>query len=156
MKKLLLLLTALMLGAVVLTSPAQETEHVTAKTAYATHTPFTYHVQWPHFPATTTTVAPEPEPEPAPVVTRSPQAKTVRPRVEGGGGNTSGVNINCESGGNYAYNDGTYFGAYNFDHDTWQSAGGSTHNADTASVEEQDRVAAGWVASGHRGAWPNC
>lgn len=79
------------------------------------------------------------------------------PAAGTGAGNTSGVDINCESGGNYAANNGNgYYGAYQFDRQTWQAAGGSTATADQASPAEQDAVAASWVASGHRGAWPNC
>lgn len=62
----------------------------------------------------------------------------------------------CESGGNYAINTGNgYYGAYQFDVQTWQAAGGSGM-PHTASPAEQDRVAASWIAKGHRGAWPNC
>ncbi|MAE63570.1 MAG: transglycosylase, partial [Phycisphaeraceae bacterium] len=31
----------------------------------------------------------------------------------------------CESGGNYSYNDGQFYGAYNFDLSTWHAAGGT-------------------------------
>lgn len=63
----------------------------------------------------------------------------------------------CESGGVYTTNTGNgYSGAYQFDDATWQAAGGSTESAYQASPAEQDAVAASWIASGHRSAWPNC
>lgn len=82
----------------------------------------------------------------------------VSPRLGGrsAGGNTSGVDIYCESGGDYTNHDGIYSGAYQFDRQTWHAAGGSTDTAAEATPEEQDAVAAAWVASGHRDAWPNC
>lgn len=88
----------------------------------------------------------------APVTTTAPVAT----KVKTGSGNTSGVDINCESGGDYAANTGNgYYGAYQFDLATWRAAGGSGNPAD-ASPAEQDARAAAWVASGHRAAWPNC
>jgi len=92
------------------------------------------------------------------VVAARTNHEDVSPRLGGssGGGNTSGVNINCESGGDYTNHDGIYSGAYQFDRQTWHAAGGSTDTAAEASPAEQDAVAASWVASGHRDAWPNC
>lgn len=74
----------------------------------------------------------------------------------GAGGELASIRA-CESGGNYATNTHNGFsGAYQFDNQTWKAAGGSTAEAWQASPAEQDRVAAHWIASGHRGAWPNC
>jgi hypothetical protein len=84
-----------------------------------------------------------------------PPAQTATLRAPAGGALSS--IRGCESGGNYSTNTGNGFsGAYQFDNQTWRAAGGSTAEAWQASPAEQDRVAAGWIASGHRGAWPNC
>lgn len=76
------------------------------------------------------------------------------------GGSTAGGTLAsiraCESGGDYGYDDGTYHGAYNYDNATWAEAGGSTATADQASPAEQDAVTAAFIASGHRGRWPDC
>jgi len=63
----------------------------------------------------------------------------------------------CESGADPSTNTGNgYTGKYQFDDSTWEAAGGSTASAYQASEGEQDRVAARWIAAGHREAWPNC
>jgi hypothetical protein len=63
----------------------------------------------------------------------------------------------CESGGDPSTNtDNGYTGKYQFKNSTWKDAGGSTASAYQASEAEQDRVAASWIAAGHREAWPNC
>jgi hypothetical protein len=83
---------------------------------------------------------------------RVPPAGTSTPRA---GGALASIRA-CESGGNYQTNTGNgFYGAYQFDQSTWRAAGG-TGTPNTASPAEQDRVAAGWIASGHRNAWPNC
>jgi len=83
-------------------------------------------------------------------------AETEGTPVAGGSGSLASIRA-CESGGNYQTNTGNgYSGAYQFDQQTWKAAGGSTEHAYQASPAEQDRVAAGWIAAGHRGAWPNC
>ena len=64
----------------------------------------------------------------------------------------------CESKGSGGYSANTgngYYGAYQFDLQTWRGAGGSGNPAD-ASPAEQDRIAASHIANGNRGAWPNC
>lgn len=61
----------------------------------------------------------------------------------------------CESGGNYSTNTGNgYYGAYQFDDQTWHAAGGSGHASD-APPAEQDARFHSWYA-GHPGAWPVC
>lgn len=63
----------------------------------------------------------------------------------------------CESEGDPSTNTGNgYTGKFQFDDSTWKAAGGSTASAYQASEAEQDRVAASWIAAGHREAWPNC
>jgi hypothetical protein len=62
----------------------------------------------------------------------------------------------CESGGNYSTNTGNgFFGAYQFDQQTWNSVGGSGNPA-AASPAEQDKRAA--ILYSQRGAspWPTC
>lgn len=98
--------------------------------------------------------APEPlavaEPVPAVAAPLAPEP------VSSNGEDLYSIRI-CESGGDYTTNTGNgYSGAYQFDDATWQAAGGSTQSAYQASPEEQDRVAASWIATGHRSAWPNC
>jgi hypothetical protein len=81
---------------------------------------------------------------------------TQAPSGGGGAGGELAAIRQCESGGNYSTNTGNGFGgAYQFDQSTWNAAGGSGSPA-SASPAEQDRVAAHWIASGHRSAWPNC
>lgn len=61
----------------------------------------------------------------------------------------------CESGGNYGYNDGTYRGAYNFDDQTWRTVGG-TGSADDASPAEQDARAQRLYNERGSAPWPRC
>jgi len=84
-------------------------------------------------------------------------ASTVEQTATGGGAGGDLASIRaCESGGAYTASTGNGFGgAYQFDQATWEAAGGTGSPA-TASPGEQDAVAAGWIASGHRTAWPNC
>jgi len=75
----------------------------------------------------------------------------------GAGGELASIRA-CESEGSGGYSANTgngYFGAYQFDLQTWRAAGGSGNPAD-ASPAEQDRIAASHIANGNRGAWPNC
>lgn len=60
-----------------------------------------------------------------------------------------------ESGGDYQASNGTHFGKYQFDQQTWESVGG-TGNPLNASHEEQDRRAA--ILYSRRGGqpWVNC
>jgi hypothetical protein len=93
-------------------------------------------------------------PAPRTVATAAP-ASSGASSGGGGGGDLASIRA-CESGGNYGTNTGNgYGGAYQFDQSTWTAAGGSGSPA-SASPAEQDRVAAGWIAAGHRDAWPNC
>lgn len=87
---------------------------------------------------------------------QQPQTQARSSQTGGGDPGLAGIRA-CESGGNYSTSTGNgYYGAYQFDHQTWKAAGGSTYNANQASAGEQDRVARNWIASGHRGAWPVC
>lgn len=62
----------------------------------------------------------------------------------------------CESGGNYSTNTGNgFYGAYQFDQQTWQSVGGSGL-ASNASPAEQDRLAAKLYAQRGAAPWPVC
>lgn len=60
-----------------------------------------------------------------------------------------------ESSGDPRYNDGTYHGLYNFDHDTWRAAGGRryAYDADGATSRQQTRIFHHWEPS-HPWAWP--
>lgn len=62
----------------------------------------------------------------------------------------------CESGGNYQTNTGNgYYGAYQFDLQTWQSVGGSGLPSD-APPEEQDARARALYAQRGAQPWPVC
>lgn len=62
----------------------------------------------------------------------------------------------CESGGNYATNTGNgFYGAYQFDQQTWNSVGGSGSPAN-ASPAEQDARAAKLYAQRGASPWPVC
>lgn len=62
----------------------------------------------------------------------------------------------CESGGNYSTNTGNgYYGAYQFDLQTWQSVGGSGLPSN-ASASEQDYRAARLYAERGSSPWPVC
>lgn len=62
----------------------------------------------------------------------------------------------CESGGNYSTNTGNgFYGAYQFDLQTWQSVGGTGLPSD-ASPSEQDRRAAILYAQRGSSPWPVC
>jgi len=73
----------------------------------------------------------------------------------GAGGHLASIR-SCESGGNYNTNTGNgYYGAYQFDLQTWQSVGGSGLPS-SASPAEQDKRAA--ILMNQRGSspWPVC
>jgi len=62
----------------------------------------------------------------------------------------------CESGGDYATNTGNgFYGAYQFDLQTWQAVGGSGLPSD-ASRAEQDMRAARLYARAGAAPWPVC
>jgi len=62
----------------------------------------------------------------------------------------------CESGGNYATNTGNgFYGAYQFDLQTWRAVGGSGLPSD-ASAAEQDMRAARLYAERGPAPWPVC
>jgi len=63
---------------------------------------------------------------------------------------------NCESGGNYATNTGNgYYGAYQFDLETWRSVGGTGLPSD-ASPAVQDALAARLADQRGTSPWPVC
>jgi LysM repeat protein len=74
---------------------------------------------------------------------------------EGGGSGYMASIRECESGGDYGYNDGQFHGAYNFDAETWQSVGGEG-TADQASPAEQDARASRLLNERGSSPWPNC
>lgn len=62
----------------------------------------------------------------------------------------------CESGGNYATNTGNgYYGAYQFDLQTWQSVGGTGLPSDAEPWEQDARAQALYAARGDS-PWPVC
>jgi len=62
----------------------------------------------------------------------------------------------CESGGDYASDTGNgFYGAYQFDRDTWRSVGGHGVASD-APPAEQDARAARLLARSGRSPWPVC
>jgi hypothetical protein len=63
----------------------------------------------------------------------------------------------CESRGNYRAISpgGRYRGAYQFDLDSWQRAGGRGDPVDAGKLE-QDFRAVRWLQAVGRGAWPVC
>jgi hypothetical protein len=73
----------------------------------------------------------------------------------GAGGNLASIRA-CESGGNYSTNTGNgYYGAYQFDQQTWNSVGGSGNPAN-ASPAEQDARAQALINSRGSSPWPSC
>ena len=79
-------------------------------------------------------------------------AGTATPRA---GGHLAAIRA-CESGGNYATNTGNgFYGAYQFDMQTWASVGGSGNPA-AASPAEQDKRAAMLYARRGAAPWPVC
>jgi hypothetical protein len=88
-----------------------------------------------------------PEPEP---VASEPTATTAYAPASSG----APVDINCESGGDYSINTGNgYFGAYQFDSQTWDAYGDPAYGeANEAPPAVQDAAA----ASVPYDAWPNC
>lgn len=80
------------------------------------------------------------------------QTRTLR---AGAGGHLASIRA-CESGGNYSTNTGNgFYGAYQFDMQTWQSVGGSGNPA-AASPAEQDKRAAMLMAQRGSSPWPVC
>jgi hypothetical protein len=62
----------------------------------------------------------------------------------------------CESGGNYSTNTGNgFYGAYQFDQQTWNSVGGSGNPAN-ASPAEQDAAASRLASQRGSSPWPVC
>lgn len=112
---------------------------------------------WPRYPATTTVEIPE-------EIVRE-NAPTVTYKEPGASSTTDSSNPSadgwealrrCESDGNYADADSaTYRGAYQFDHETWTSVGGTGDPAD-ASVAEQDARALDLYAQRGSAPWPHC
>ena len=73
----------------------------------------------------------------------------------GAGGSLAGIRA-CESGGNYSTNTGNgFYGAYQFDQQTWNSVGGSGNPAN-ASPAEQDARAQALINSRGSSPWPSC
>ena len=73
----------------------------------------------------------------------------------GAGGNLASIRA-CESGGNYSTNTGNgFYGAYQFDQQTWNSVGGSGNPAN-ASPSEQDSRAQALIGQRGTSPWPNC
>lgn len=100
-------------------------------------------------PAGTAVAAPSEAPSEAPA-----EAPAQAPASSAGGG--LAATAQCESGGDYsAVNPAGYYGAYQFDMQTWQSVGGSGNPA-AAPPEEQDRRAAMLYAQRGGQPWPNC
>jgi LysM repeat protein len=91
--------------------------------------------------------APAPEPAPAPEAAPAPSSA--------GGSGVWDQLAECESGGNWSANSGSYSGGLQFAQGTWEANGGSGNPAD-ASREEQIRVAENVQASQGWGAWPAC
>jgi|tagenome__1003787_1003787.scaffolds.fasta_scaffold20712471_1 hypothetical protein len=83
-----------------------------------------------------------------------PPARTSTLRA-GAGGHLASIRA-CESGGNYSTNTGNgFYGAYQFDQQTWNSVGGSGNPA-AASPAEQDKRAAMLMAQRGSSPWPVC
>ena len=62
----------------------------------------------------------------------------------------------CESGGDYTTNTGNgFYGAYQFDLQTWQSVGGSGLPSDASPAEQDFRAALLWRQRGSS-PWPVC
>lgn len=139
----------LLLGLVAVVAGCSSTPQTLTAVAPTTTVPLTTTTVEP----TTTAVTEPPTTEAQPVVNHEEES----PPLGGGyaGGTLESIR-NCESGGNYGYDDGLFSGAYNYLDSTWQAAGGSTARAAEASPAEQDAVTLAYIESGHRGEWPNC
>lgn len=102
--------------------------------------------QWPTVTETTTTTeVTQPvvtEPETSPPTTRA-RARSA-PTQSGTPGNLTGGGWDCirqrESGGDYSLRDGSHYGAYQFDTQTWASVGGSGNPADASPAEQDARA----------------
>lgn len=115
----------------------------------------TRHVQsWRGPTTTSTTEAPVIEESPREIVAPVTYKETQAPVTTGSTTGWAGVR-ECESGGDYGYDDGTYSGAYNFDDQTWRSVGGSGSASD-ASADEQDARAQRLYDERGSAPWPNC
>lgn len=81
-----------------------------------------------------------------------PPAGTATPRA---GGHLASIRA-CESGGDYSANTGNgFYGAYQFDQQTWSSVGGSGSPA-AASPAEQDARASKLYSQRGSSPWPVC
>jgi Transglycosylase-like domain len=119
-------------------------------------------------PPTTTTAPPPPTTEPPTTTTTEPPTTTEAPPEPGPVGDNSGGGFGdpnsyetwdalaeCESGGNWAYSAGPYYGGLQFSLSTWQSVGGTgypyEHSRETQIHFGQILQArSGW------GQWPHC
>ena len=106
--------------------------------------------------ATPAAAAPVERRQPAEAVTQQ-ATRTNAVRSNGGGGGKLAAIRACESGGNYAAvsSSGRYRGAYQFDHQTWRSVGGSGDPA-AAPAAEQDARARQLLSQRGSNPWPNC
>lgn len=92
-----------------------------------------------------------PTSSPTPVATPAPAAP-----VYGSGISGAPVDIQCESGGNYATDTGNgYYGAYQFDQQTWDAYAPSGYDG-TNPADAPPSVQDAAAASVPYDAWPNC
>jgi Transglycosylase-like domain len=89
------------------------------------------------------------------VLARRVERKRAAAESGGAGGQLAAIRA-CESGGDYTTNTGNgFYGAYQFDAQTWHSLGGSGLPSD-ASPGEQDRRAQALIDRSGASPWPVC
>lgn len=98
--------------------------------------------------------------DPKPVIKEVREVKALTPIAPAKSAGVSSCSLayirEHESGGDYrAVNSAGYYGAYQFDQQTWESVGGSGR-PDQASPEEQDRRAAMLKAQRGSSPWSVC
>ena len=94
--------------------------------------------------------------EPAPVAESEPTSSGTEATGGGGAGGSLAAIRECESGGDYSTDTGNgFYGAYQFDQQTWESVGGSGSPA-SASPAEQDAAAQRLMSQRGSSPWPTC
>lgn len=108
-------------------------------------------------PAPTVPATAAPAPALAPVTAAAPAPAPAAPSAVPTDDNVWDALAQCESGGNWSADSGTYRGGLQFVQTTWEANGGAPgSNPAAASREEQIAIAKNVQASQGWGAWPAC
>ena len=96
--------------------------------------------------------------QPAPRGDAPEQRQANAARANAGGGTVWDRLAQCESGGNWSINTGTYDGGLQFLDSTWDAMGGEQYasSANLASREQQIAIAERTLDEAGWGAWPAC